>query len=376
MPRKKRNPPNYAKVYLFLEMYYLESRKKMNKLFLAAGLVIVLLVFEWTVTLTSISNQPVFADPSPNYDVRVLVHINDAINTTMIRSMLEQLPVVTGIQFAVWVADNTTNGIVDAKNRINNWLSEFTDYNIVIQCDYAFEAKYGYWEKPFWKFNNTETLSQEWYTNWYGNLSEVLNQYPNVQLMVGSNEPYNHFQTKEMTQTIMKREYTTWKNISAIPFTVKFSMPYLMWADYWKFPENASIEADCVPFWANYSDYIGMDLWAENAPPQYGIKDWTAAYYRVTETIAMAENYSEQLKKPIFIGEYPAWNPRTFAYICDHIAKAPNIGQVYQLWYWSGQEDPHQDAYTYGLFNVDLNTLQVTRGEPEWRVLTGVLNPP
>jgi hypothetical protein len=345
----------------------------MSKLSLAAALVVVLLVSEWTATWINVSNKSAFADPPRKYDARVLVHINDEVNISMVKDMLKQLPVVTGLQFDVWVGDNTTSGLLDAKSRISNWLSEFTSYNIVIQSDYAFEQKYGYYEKPFWKFNNTETLSQEWYTNWYGNLSEVLSQYPNVQLMVGLNEPYNHFQTKEMTQTIMKREYTTWKNTSTIPFTVKFSMPYLMWANYWNFPENASIEADYAPFWANYSDYIGMDLWADSSPPQYENKDGSASYYRTTEAISIVENYSEQVKKPIFVGEYPAWNPRNFKYICDHVMTAPNIGQAYQLWYWSGQEDPHQDAYTYALFNVDVHTLKVTRGEPEWDVFNGVL---
>ena len=152
-------------------------------------------------------------------------------------------------------------------------------------------------------------------------------------------------------------------------------MPYLMWANYWDFPKNASIEADCVPFWTNYSDYVGMDLWADSSPPQYENNIASETQYRVEQTISMAENYSLLLKKPIFIGEYPAWNPTALTYICNHATNAPNIGQIYQLWYWSGLEDPHQDAYTYALFNVDLKTLSVTRAEPEWSIFTGVLTP-
>jgi hypothetical protein len=346
----------------------------MNKLVIAAALLFILVISLGAATLLNVNNQPVIAETPQNYDARVLIHINDLISPAMIKSMLNELPQVTGLQFDVWVGDNTTGGIHDAKARIATWLPEFTNYSIIIQCDYAFETKYGYWETPFWKFNNTEILSQQWYTDWYGNLSEVLNQYPNVQLMVGFNEPYNHFTTKEMTQTIIQREYNTWKNFSNIPFTVKFSMPYIMWADYWHFPQNPSIEEDCVPFWTNYSDYIGMDLWADRAPPQYGSTIETLSLSWVNQTIQMAENYSQQLKKPIFIGEYPAWSPKILTYICNHIAKAPNIGQVYQLWYWTGTEDLHQDAWTYGIFNVDPKTLNITRGEPEWSIFNQVLN--
>ena len=366
---------NYGKEYIaFSTGFGLVC--KMNRLLYAGLLVSVLVVSVWVTTSLNIANQPAVAEERQTYDVRVLVHLNDAINTTMVKDMLSELPQVTGLQFDVWVGDNTTGGIVDAKARIDRWLSEFTRYNIVIQCDYFFEQKYGYFENPFWKFNHTQTLSQQWYNDWYGNLSEVLNKYPNVQLMVGTNEPYNHFTTKEMAQTIMKREYLTWKNMSSIPFTVKFSMPYLMWAEHWDFPKNASIEADYLPIWKDYSDYVGMDLWADSSPPQYGTNVEVLAHNRVVEAISIAENYSALLKKPIFIGEYPAWAPNTLEYICDHIAKPPHIGQIYQLWYWSGQEDLHQDAWTYGLFNVDPVTFYVTRAEPSYSVFKIVFDRP
>jgi len=350
--------------------------KKANRLLITGAIAFTLLVCVWTNTWLNINGQLglVSDDPAPKYDVRVLVHLNDQVTPAMIKSMLSQLPQVTGLQLDVWVGDNTTGGMTDAKARISMWLNELTNYSIVIQCDYAFESKYGYYEKPFWKYNNTQTLSQEWYNEWYGNLSEVLDQHSNVMLMVGLNEPYNHFQTKEMAQTVMEREYLTWKNVSKIPFTIKFSMPYLMWASWWDFPKDPSIEADYVPFWAKYSDYIGMDLWGDSSPPQYANNVQTTAYNWVKQSIQIAENYSMQLKKPIFIGEYPAWDPTTLTYISDQIAKAPNIGQIYQLWYWKGQEDLHQDAWTYGLFNVDPKTLEISKGAPEWSVFNTVFN--
>jgi len=345
-----------------------------NKLLSAGVLVCILVVCVWATMWSNINSQidSISDGSTSKYDVRVLIHLNDQVTPTMIKSMLSQLPEVTGLQFDVWVGDNTTGGIMDATARISMWLSQFTSYSIVIQCDYAFEQTYGYYQTPFWIFNSTETLSQEWYNEWYGNLSQVVNQYPNVILMVGLNEPYNHFSTKAMAQTIMEREYLTWKNLSRIPFTVKLSMPYLMWADWWNFPKD--IEADYVPFWANYSDYIGMDLWADSSPPQDTGNVESIAFNWVKQSIAIAENYSVQLKKPIFIGEYPAWDPTTLTYISNSVAKLPNIGQVYQLWYWSGETDLHQDAYTYGIFNVDPNTLAITTSEPEWTVFNDVFN--
>lgn len=310
----------------------------------------------------------------PRRDVYVLVHINDDMEPGTIKSMLNELQVVIGIQFDIWVGDNTTSAIWDAKARIAKWLSEFPNYKIMIQCVYAFDQKYGYYETPFWKYNTTQTLSQEWYTNWYGNLSEILNAYPNVKVMVGFNEPYNHFEAKEMAQTIIKREYSTWKNMSTIPFSVKLSMPYITWANYWGFPKNASLENDYVPYWESYSDYIGIDLWADHNPP-----DWysvgTLAFDRVKQTITTCEFYSDLLKKPILIDEYPAWDKQIFEYICDHAMRSPNIGQVYQLWYWAGQKEAFYDGSSYALFNIDTKTHIVTKGDPEWDVFRDILNP-
>jgi hypothetical protein len=118
-----------------------------------------------------------------------------------------------------------------------------------------------------------------------------------------------------------------------------------------------------------------MDLWSDGAPPQHN-NDWNTGYNGARESVEIAENYSARLNKPIFVGEYPAWYPTTLKYISDHVAKAPHIGQVYQLWYWSGQEDLHQDAWTYGLFNVDPISLNVTKAEPGWSVFNEVLNQP
>lgn len=324
--------------------------------------------------------QQVEANQLP-YDVFVVTHLNDGLKPALIKSMLKDLQVVKGVQLCVWVGDNTTNAIWDAKIRLSKWLDELQDYKIVIQCDYAFIEKYGYYDYPFWKLNNTETLSQTWYNNWYGNLSELLAKHENVILMVGFNEPYNHFKTKEMAQTIMKREYLTWKNMSTIPFSTEFLMPYTFWANYWGFPENASIEEDCVPFWRNYSDYIGVNLWAYREPPSkhYIPLDRAnycfEAYERAENVIEICEKYSEQLKKPIHINEFPVWDTKTAQLIRDRVMKPPNIAQVYQLWYWSGQEEVHYDGWTYGLFNVDAKAHEISEREPSYSVFKEVFNP-
>jgi len=306
-------------------------------------------------------------------DIYVVTHVNDNLEPEKIRSMLDELEIVNGIQLCLWVGDNNTGAIWDAKYRLENWIQEFPDLKIVIQCDYAFDDKYGYYQRPFWIYDDTETLSQTWYKNWYGNLSQVLNQYPNVVLMVGFNEPYNHFRTKEMAQTIMKREYLTWKNVSNIPFSTEFLMPRVFWADYWGFPENISVEADLVPFWRDYSDYIGVNLWAHNAPPQYHYSSGVAE--RAREVIEAVEFYSKELEKPIHVNEFPAWSSKIFKYSCERVCRYPNIGQVYQLWYWSGSEDEHLDGWSYGLYNVDSKTHQITRAKPSWYIFREMLNP-
>ena len=306
-------------------------------------------------------------------DVYVVTHINDGLEPNVIRSMLDELQVVDGIQLCVWVDNNNTDAIVDAKYRLEKWITEFPDFNIVIQCDYDFAEKYGYYQHPFWAYNETETLSQAWYTNWYGNLSQVLNRHSNVVLMVGFNEPYNHFKTKEMAQTIIKREYLTWKKMSNIPFSTEFVMPRTFWANYWGFPENMSIENDLMPFWKNYSDYIGVNLWAYNKPPQHGSSPGTNE--RTIEAIETCEFYSKELEKPIHVNEFPAWNRDIFKYTIEKIGNYPNIGQVYQLWYWSGAEEAHIDGWTYGLYNVNPQTNQTSKVRFSWNVFSDVLIP-
>jgi hypothetical protein len=344
----------------------------MKELFVVTLAVLLLIGTLWSAVLLVVNVLPTNTSKL-DCDVHVVVHVNDELKPALIKSMLKDLEVVKGIQLCVWVGDNTTSAMWDAKHRLSKWLGELEDYKIVIQCDYAFAEKYGYYEYPYWKYNDTETLSRIWYKNWYGNLSEVLNKHSNVMLMVGFNEAYNHFRTKEMAQSIMKREYVTWKNMSNIPFSTEFLMPYTYWADHWSFPSNASIESDCVPFWRDYSDYIGVNLWADNRPPQYGFSP--DSLERAKQQIEIFELYSKQLKKPIHCNEFPAWDREAFRYICDKVMRYPNVGQCYQLWYWGGQEEKHYDAWTYGLYNVDPQTHGISRGEPSWSVFTDVLNP-
>ena len=87
-----------------------------------------------------------------NHEIYVVTHVNDALKPEIIRLMLDELEVVSGIQLCVWVGNNNTGAIWDAKARLQKWLKEFSDLNIVIQCDYAFESKYGVYQKPFWVF--------------------------------------------------------------------------------------------------------------------------------------------------------------------------------------------------------------------------------
>ena len=348
--------------------------RKMKRVVLVALVAILLFLSISTVGLSEINEQFASAGTEDNSnDVFVVVHLNDLLAPNVIKSMLDELKVVKGVQLCVWVSDNSTGAILDAKARLSKWIPELSNYKISLQCDYAFNDKYGNYEHPFWKYNNTETLSQEWYTNWYGNLSEVANNYSNVVLMVGFNEPYNHFQTKDMAQTIMKREYLTWKNMSKIPFSTEFLMPYTFWSDWWKFPKNASIEADCVPFWRDYSDYVGINLWANNAPPQYGTQQADLSFERVKTTIKMCEFYSNLLNKPIHVNEFPAWDIETLKYFCDRVMKSPNIAQIYQLWYWGEQEETHYDGWSYALYNVDAKTLNVTKNMFEWNVFNATL---
>jgi hypothetical protein len=285
--------------------------------------------------------------------------------------MLQDLKVVDGIQLTFVMDNNQTSDIEKLIDEMEYTIPQFSNYKIIIQLTFNFHD-YAYYREPFWYYP-IECFSQQFYNNLYGNITQLLANYDNIKLFVGFNEPYYHLENKEDAQTIMIREYTTWKSFnSSIPFSNELPLPYIFWAEYWGKPENPSVSNDYAPYWKDYSDFIGTNLWADAYNIYYG-KD-PEGDERAKTCLSIMESYSKEYNKPIHVNEFPTWDKERTKYIADNFMHEPNIFIVYRLWQWKDLEEL-TDSWVYGLYNIDTETNQISRVEPTWYIFRDVFNP-
>ena len=301
--------------------------------------------------------------------VGIVVHVQE-ISPELALKLIEELKYVRAVQLTFFMVDNTTEQMENCLSLINQWLMKFKDYEVYVQITYNFE-KYGYWECPNWKYNTTASFSQEFYNEWYSRLATLLNFYDNVKVFVGFNEPFWHFSTTKLAKEIIVREYTTWKTFSKVPFSVEFPQPYEWWARERNFPVNASFTLDCIPCWQNYSDFVGVNLWADDSPPA-SVQD-PEGHNRTVETLELLKQVSRTVGKPIYVDEFPAWRVETFKYVCDVVFDGHHRGNVYRLWYPNGYGNS-ADGEIYGIFNIDTRMQEITRVHPTYYVFNKVLN--
>ena len=177
---------------------------------------------------------------SADYEVYVLFH--EGTNMDNITHMVGDLGAVDGVSVMVNLYDNTTEAMDEAINRLENYLSHLESYKVVVQAIYCFP--YGYMSHH-WQFEPS-SFSEEFYSTWYGKLNACLSNHSNVKLFVGFNEAYFHF-SKDDAKTIMQREYTIWKGISAIPFSCEITFPFYLWHNYFNVTDP-NFEADVYQF--------------------------------------------------------------------------------------------------------------------------------
>lgn len=82
-------------------------------------------------------------------------------------------------------------------------------------------------------------------------------------------------------------------------------MPFDYNSALWGFPKNLTLENDILPFWRDYSDYIGFNLWADQFPPSGSYSP--DAEIQVEKVLVLASQYSQLFNKPIHINEFPCW---------------------------------------------------------------------
>lgn len=302
----------------------------------------------------------VFANP--DYDVYVLFHEGTSMED--IRYMLNDLGNVDGVSVMVNVYDNTTEAMDDAINRLENYLSNLSDYNVVVQAIYCFP--YGHMSHH-WQFELV-SFSTEFYTEWYSKLNTCFAKYDNIKLFVGFNEAYFCFEDKNDAKILMQREYTVWKNISDIPFSCEITFPFYLWHNYFNVTEP-NFENDVLPIWQNYSDCIGLNLIAYRYSPLYGVDP--EGFNRTKEAVITALYYSEIYDKPVHIDEVLCWYPQDFQYVADNVMQNPHITAVYKLWDWSNSTEA-----VYALYNINQENGEITRVSPTWNVFQQIINPP
>lgn len=295
-----------------------------------------------------------------SYTPYVLIHEGTSMDN--VRYMLNDLGAVDGVCLMINLYDNTTIAMDDAINRLENYLSNLQGYKVVVQAIYCFP--YGYMSHH-WQFE-LSSFSEEFYSMWYGKLNACLSNHSNVKLFVGFNEAYFHF-SKDDAKTLMQREYTIWKGISAIPFSCEITFPFYLWHNYFNVTDP-NFEADILPVWQNYTDYIGLNLIAYRYSPLYGIDP--EGYNQTREAVLTALYYGELYDKPVHIDEVLCWYPQDFQLVADNLMRNPHITAVYKLWDWNNSTEA-----TYALYNINPETSIITRVTPTWNVFQQVLNP-
>jgi hypothetical protein len=237
---------------------------------------------------------------------------------------------------------------------MTTWLDELPDYQIDVQITYLFADKYGYLLQEEnganWVLNNTACFSDSFMTEYYGALAEVFRQHDNVVLFTGYNEPYHHFTDKYLAQEVIKKEYTTFKSVcSWVPFSVEFGMAIDFWQNFLGFPKNLTVADDILPYWRDYSDYVGFNLWVDRVSPLSGYDPESQT--RFYDELALASEASAELNKTIHINEFPCWYKDRVKTIVQDYMHEPNICAIYQLCFPSS--GAVNDGWEYALYNFN-----------------------
>lgn len=300
-----------------------------------------------------------YAYAADGYEVYVLFHEGTSMEN--IRYMLSDLGNIDGVTIMVNLYDNTTVAMDDAINRLESYLSNLTDYHVVVQAIYCFP--YGYMTHH-WQFE-LSSFSEEFYTEWYSKLDNCFAHHNNVKLFVGFNEAYFCFDKSDAV-TIMQREYTIWKSTSAIPFSCEITFPFYLWHNYFNVTAP-NFENDVLPIWQNYSDYIGMNLIAYSYSPEYGYDPLGSN--RTKEAVVTALYYSNLYGKSVHCDEVLCWYPEDFEYVRDNLMTASHRTAVYKLWDWGNSTE-----WIYALYNINPETGAILRVQPTWNVYDNVIN--
>ncbi|MCW4010590.1 MAG: hypothetical protein NWF05_08225 [Candidatus Bathyarchaeota archaeon] len=293
-------------------------------------------------------------------DVWVVVHTNYPFD--VVHAMLNDLGNVEGLVLVFKLEDNTTKAIDQVVANMTSWLPAFPDYKIDVQVSYLFPDKYGYLlpeEKGGnYVLNSTACFSDSFMGEYFTALADVFSQYSNVVLFTGYNEPYHHFSNKYLAQEVLKKEYTIFKEkCSWVNFSTEFGMATEFWESFLGFPENVTLEDDIVPFWRDYSDYVGVNVWVDRTSPLSGYDEESET--RFNDALEELSEWSYKLGKPIHINEFPCWYEDRVKTIAENYMAEPNICAFYQLCF--PRTGAVNDGWEYALYNLNTTDTSFVR---------------
>jgi hypothetical protein len=318
--------------------------------------ILFILVFSTFGSLFSVGTLTEATDPPYMW---VLVQTKYPIDA--IRAMLNDLGNVQGLVLIFEIEDNNTASITKVVDKMTEWFAAFPEYKIDVQITYLFADRYGNLlpeeQGANWVLNSTACFSDSFMTEYYGALANVFSVFRNVVLFTGFNEPYNHFSNKYLAQEVIKKEYTTFKSVcSWVPFSTEFGMAGDFWENFLGFPQNVTVGNDIVPYWSDYSDYVGFNLWVDKTSPTSGYDPTSQA--RFINALAVASEWSAKLNKPIHINEFPCWYKDRVETIVKDYMIAPNVCAVYQLCF--PDTGAANDGWEYALYNLNSTSNDTT----------------
>lgn len=341
-------------------------------------------LFLFFVLTSSLFVHMAVAEEEPERDVWVIVQTYKPI--PLIRYAVEDLGCVDGLGLVFCLYDNSSAEISRVSAKVDEWAKAFSDYRLSVQFSIGFYELYGshidteYGSR--WFFDNTDCFSDAFFTELFTALKPVYLDNKNIVLHVGYNEPYQHFGDTADALDVIQREYLRFKEqIDFISFSCELNFPFGFTGEIWGFPV-LDFDTHVKAVWEDYSDYIGINLWADQFPPSIcnnlgsgqRVKANEAAKQRVKDSVGLVKEFSQLFCKPIHINEFPAWYQSRFEWIVNEVCVGPNICEVYQIWFDSEDDEQH-DSNEYAFFVIDINDNTITRNTYCYKIFMNVMNP-
>jgi len=290
------------------------------------------------------------------------------------KGIVDSLGVVDLVMLPIRLLGNTSANVTSALAELETYLVAYTNYDVGLQT-YFLGFGYNTTETVYLEQYNLTILSQAFYDEYFCALANLTQQYPNVVLYLGFNEPMLHFPLADIP-VLLEMEYRTFKAyMPNIKFSVKFFVPFEWWRDRISFLKDCGWSYSTLKgFWAVYSDYVGVTFWlpeAKTPPANPPCDDLTAADVDLGNIRTLAYDawgwlkvFSSELGKPICLAEFPIqYSDIYVTLIAEGAMTKPNVGIHYCLM----SSDAVSGGYDDCLFGLNVTSKAFWKVEPTYK---------